>query len=228
MPAVSQNPEIARHYAVGKALSGALQRDVDKAWAALHGDPDQYRTAVSALVTEYSKASISLNHEHYVALRDQAGVTSLAAVPVVTPADPVYIDTTIRWAMSPAAGTEDGIAVRTVGVAQKLVANSGRREMFTAMDSDRVNRWARVTSGSSCYFCRMLASRGAVYRSDTSADFDAHGHCNCSIEPVFASHYEPTAQTRSDQRLWADSTDGLHGQDAVNAFRRAIYAQTGV
>jgi hypothetical protein len=44
--------------------------------------------------------------------------------------------------------------------------------------------WARSTSGNACEFCEMLAGRGAVYSEDT-ADFEAHGHCNCVAVPVW-------------------------------------------
>lgn len=44
--------------------------------------------------------------------------------------------------------------------------------------------WARVPTGAdTCAWCRMLASRGAVYRSEGTADGDRyHGHCDC--QPV--------------------------------------------
>lgn len=226
---VSRNPEVAQHYATGKALSKALERDATRAWELLNPaetDPAKVRAAIAALVQEYGLAAIAINNDYYAALRDAAKIRG-PVVPVVSPTDPAYVDATLRWAMSPAAGTPDGMTVRTIGMAQKMVANAGRRQVFAGMEADRIRRWARVTAGGSCYFCRMLAARGAVYRTDSSADFDAHGHCNCAVEPVFTGTYEPTAQTRADQALWADSTHGLHGQDAINAFRRAIDAQTG-
>lgn len=45
-------------------------------------------------------------------------------------------------------------------------------------------RYARVSSGKSCAFCLMLASRGFVYHSRTSAGEGGrhyHVHCHCRI-----------------------------------------------
>jgi hypothetical protein len=42
-----------------------------------------------------------------------------------------------------------------------------------------------VTSGNACDFCSMLADRGAVY-GEASAEFEAHDHCSCSAQPVYA------------------------------------------
>ncbi len=226
---VSLNPEVAQHYAAGKALSAALERDAAKAWELLDPeveDPAKIRAVLAALVQEYGLAAVAINSDYYTSLRESAGVRG-APFPIVSPASAGYVEATLLWSMSPEAGTAEGMATRTIGLTQKMVANAGRRQVFAGMEADRVRRWARVTSAGSCYFCRMLATRGAVYRTADTADFDAHGNCNCAIEPVFAAVYEPTAQTRADQRLWADSTAGLSGQDAINAFRRAIYAQTG-
>ena len=82
-------------------------------------------------------AAVALNNDYYSTLRAAAGVRGVT-VPVVSPADPAYVDATMRWAMSPAAGTPDGAAVRTIGMAQKLVANAGRRQVFAGMEADRI------------------------------------------------------------------------------------------
>lgn len=45
-------------------------------------------------------------------------------------------------------------------------------------------RYARVPSGKACAFCLMLASRGFVYHSKTSAGEDKghyHNHCHCAV-----------------------------------------------
>lgn len=50
---------------------------------------------------------------------------------------------------------------------------------------DRV-RYRRITSGTACAFCRMLAGRGAVY-SENTGRFQAHDHCACTAEPDFTT-----------------------------------------
>lgn len=51
--------------------------------------------------------------------------------------------------------------------------------------------WRRVSSGSGCSFCAMLESRGAVYRRERSARFQAHDGCSCTAEPVWRREPDP-------------------------------------
>lgn len=49
-------------------------------------------------------------------------------------------------------------------------------------------RWARVPTGEyTCAFCLVLASRGAVYHSESSAQLNGFDHdgCDCLIVPVY-------------------------------------------
>jgi len=76
--------------------------------------------------------------------------------------------------------------VRVAGALTKLVLSGGRMTITGAVDRDpRALGWARVTSGDPCTFCRTLASRGPVYKSEKSADFEAHDHDACMPEAVF-------------------------------------------
>lgn len=43
-------------------------------------------------------------------------------------------------------------------------------------------RWARYASGTACGFCRILATRGAVYREASEAA-RGHDHCRCRVVP---------------------------------------------
>lgn len=63
-------------------------------------------------------------------------------------------------------------------------ALGGARETIrrsTFADPEAVG-WRREVSPGACEFCEMLADRGAVYKDDT-ADFAAHGNCNCVAVP---------------------------------------------
>lgn len=53
----------------------------------------------------------------------------------------------------------------------------------------RILGWARVAEPGACNFCRMLATRGAVYTSRATASVTAggsryHYHCKCYVEPA--------------------------------------------
>jgi len=87
--------------------------------------------------------------------------------------------------MSTSAAKANGF-VRVAGALVKLVLGGGRMTIITATGNDRqALGWARMTSGDPCTFCRTLASRGPVYKSEKSADFQAHDHDACMPEPVY-------------------------------------------
>ena len=76
-------------------------------------------------------------------------------------------------------------------------------------------RWTRVTVGTSCAFCTMLASRGAVYLSRESAGGSPsskfHDDCDCVVLP------------------FADSGDIRGYEDTLDACSKAYYdARTAI
>lgn len=74
----------------------------------------------------------------------------------------------------------------TARAAMRHAIGGGRDTITATTEADRYALgYRRVTSGSPCKFCSMLAGRGAVYSGQTSA-FDAHDGCSCSSEPVYA------------------------------------------
>lgn len=90
------------------------------------------------------------------------------------------------------------------GGLQRRIANHSRQTVMNAAVADkRALGWQRITSGDSCAFCAMLASRGAIYTSKT-ADFAAHDRCNCSVSVAFknrklpVSPYTPSSRRISD------------------------------
>jgi hypothetical protein len=111
-----------------------------------------------------------------------------------------------------------------------------------------VQGWARVATGrETCGFCMMLVSRGPVYRSAAGAGLDTddttaqdliqagdteslnklmkrwHEGCDCKVVPVFDKANWPGREAfLRARRIWNNSTKGYRGNDAVNAFRRAI------
>lgn len=74
-------------------------------------------------------------------------------------------------------------------------------------------RYARVPSGKACAFCLMLASRGFVYLSKTSAGEDKghyHNHCHCAVVAgnlkMKVNGYDPDGLNERMQEL-ANSLD---------------------
>jgi len=221
----------AEYRAAQAALGAALAVQVAQAWAVLL-DTSRLRAtipvlaaAVAALVHRYGQVSALTAAGYYEAARLEAGVAG-RFTPV--PADPADLDAVlaaVKWATRDLWTPEPDAAparAATVAAAEKLVLDTGRDTITGAVMADRKARgWARVTEPGACYFCAMLASRGAVYRTEQTAQFRAHDHCHCHPEPVFTA-YEPSAQVREWQALWVKSTAGHSGKAAIAAFRAAL------
>lgn len=243
LPPVSDTPEVADHYATQVALTTALVAAVRRLRPRLGAEPSaEYLALVSALVAQYAESSVTLSADYYEAMRDLAGVRSPYRTPIVEPPSSAVAEAAIVAALAqsaPAPALEESAVVDAVanlieGITQELVAEAGLNQIWTALEGDREARgWARVTRANACSFCRMLATRGAVYKTERSANFRAHvkdesggGTCQCTVEPLFGAKYEPPAHTRADQQLWSESTGDDRGStNKLNAFRRAVYAQ---
>jgi hypothetical protein len=113
------------------------------------------------------------------------------------------------------------------------VLESGREVVRNAAESDDdAIGWIRVPDEDPCSWCAMLASRGAVYRSEGTAgrdkndkfigegQFKWHDHCGCTAIAVFDPDdpHLKNAEDLYDQ--WLRETQGYSGKAAVNAWRR--------
>lgn len=98
--------------------------------------------------------------------------------------------------------------------------------------------WARqLTGADNCAFCVMLASRGAVYKYQSTAvgrklrpgqngdlGYRYHDRCDCIAIPVYSSKSWPgKAESERLYRVWLRATKGYGGIDALNALRRELY-----
>lgn len=82
----------------------------------------------------------------------------------------------------------DAALARLEGATQRLVQDWGRQTIVENAERDPSGPgWARMPIGETCKFCRMLASRGAIYTSRDRALFKEEGgryHDLCDCEPV--------------------------------------------
>lgn len=97
--------------------------------------------------------------------------------------------------------------------------------------------WMRVSGGDPCSFCAFILSRGAVFKSKLTAGADAnerfvgegmfkfHDNCGCTVLPIHSKTDFMSDDAQRFRDLWDDTTAGLSGADARNAFRRAVDAQ---
>lgn len=110
--------------------------------------------------------------------------------------------------------------VRLSGEATRLVLNGERDTILQAVEEDpQALGWMRVSGGDPCAFCAMLLSRGAVYKSEETASFEAHDHCQCGAEPFYEGSKLPR-MNRELRELWDRTKIG--STDPLNDFRRAL------
>ena len=106
---------------------------------------------------------------------------------MVRPVDPERANARLGWALDPlATGTAQQAWGRVRQLTDELVKQPGRSTMIRSAAANDI-RFARVPTGAeTCAFCYLLASRGAVYASRTTAGdmTKYHGDCDCRVEPV--------------------------------------------
>jgi hypothetical protein len=216
------------------AIVSLLEGPVDKAVALLNPqDPsslDEFIVAMIALTRNFGRVSALRAAQFYNALRASEGVKGSFKAKTPPPVAAAKVIASMRWATAPLwQGSPDIATVRDVvlGVTEKNVLDMGRETILGSIKADtRAKGWAREVEPGCCSFCAMLATRGAVYRSEETASFESHNSCRCFAVPVFTA-YEPTAQVREWQQLYKESTKGVRGSAAArNAFRRAFEAKS--
>ncbi|MFC8531928.1 hypothetical protein [Nocardia sp. NPDC057227] len=117
-------------------------------------------------------------------------------------------------------------------VAARIALDGGRRVVQRAVDLDQeAIGWARVLNASPCYFCALLASRGAVYKADSFASADGrfdgdgiaktHDKCRCGMRPVYSPNdfFDHTAADAL--RQWKEVKKlRLPNAEGVREYRR--------
>jgi hypothetical protein len=199
--------------------------------------PD-WLVAMNAVIAQYARTSAVLAAEFYDAQREAARVPGPFTVPVADPPPEGQVTASLRWAtkdlwprepeeatpaqMKPLEVRLDAAEVKAEQVAQKLVADTGRGTVREAVRQDRqATAWARSAARGACAFCKLLASRGAVYKQDT-VDFRAHDGCHCGVVPVFrGQRFELSPHAREWERIYREYAQG-HSGDQLRLFRRAL------
>jgi hypothetical protein len=199
---------------------------VDRSWPALE-------RALELIIGQGHATSAGLSINYYELLRAAEGVggSSTALLAEVLPAEQVAASlrvtgpyTAKHLIATKAPQVAQTTFARLSGAVTRLSSNGGRETLDRSVRADRrALGWARVTSGRACSFCRLLRSRGAVYKADTSK-FQAHDHCSCTSEPVWSKDQPLPPGSVEDAELYRQVTAGLKGRDALNAFRKAVEA----
>lgn len=180
--------------------------------------------ALSVILRRNGSASGSMAARYYLTQRGLARVPGRYTPSIARPAPIEQVSASVQWALEPTftEPAPDAWENKLVGVGEKLVLDTGRDTIIDNVHGDRrAQAWARIPEPGCCWFCAMLATRGAAYRTEAKASFQSHDNCRCHAEPVFTA-YEPSAKVREWDSLYATSTTGVHGmKNLQRAFREA-------
>lgn len=211
-PVVDAGTAQAAQEAVAAALAASLRGVVANAPIGdLRRAVPGIAAVVAALVRRYSAGSVAFAVRHYLAERAAAGVAG-RFTPLPAPPVPLrQIGATVDWATQPLWSREPDLAAaerNIIAGAEKLVMDAARDTVIGNVRRDpKAVGWARVTEASPCSFCAMLATRGAVYKSQRTADFKSHDHCRCQATPTFGP-YELSPQAAEALDLYRSLPHG--------------------
>jgi hypothetical protein len=221
------------------ALTVALTDALEQAWPMLdiealkHSMPE-WQQAVAGIVTQLATASAVSAGDHYTLAREAADIRSAFRPILAQPPSVDYITTKLDiatqglWSRSLDDEAVTNVKTLVEGVTQELIADAGRDTTVGSIEADaKALGWARVARPTCCAFCRMLAGRGAAYKSKRTAELTEtgtkyHPHCHCLPMPIFS----PDALLPEHNQQWADEwkqvTKGLSGRAARIAWRRFV------
>lgn len=227
-----------RHRLLQVRLSATTLRDLLTLWGTvdptdLKGTIGPFTTAGAVAVRAGRRASAAAASRYYTLFRQVEGVRGQVVITMPALPPDEAIEGAIRGAglagiqraRASGATVEEAHSngyVKLAGSAAALVLGGGREMLSEAIRGDReAHGWQRVTDGSPCAFCAMIAGRGIVSKDEAAAGFEAHGHCGCTAEPAFEGSTTSPANEQYAQ-AWRESTSGLSGGEALNAFRRHL------
>lgn len=225
----------AQHRRAQVQLRARALRDYTQLWPLWQGDDASFGRLVDAalpLVRAHHRISSSLAAAYYPVFRTAERVGAEATP---RPAGPINQERVVAAlhvtgrvttgkailaGQSPQAAMQTAL-VRTSGTVTRHVLQGGRDTLVLSSGEDRqAQGWARVTSGTPCAFCAMVASRGAAFAGADTAEFQAHDHCACMAEPAYEGS-APPGRASEFRELWDKHAAG---ENPFQSFRRALEA----
>lgn len=231
-------------------LNTLMVGDLAALWRAMDGqDVEFLREALQAelpgVVDPYLAASGDISATWYEA---QAPELAYVASPAAL-VDEGQLQSTARWA----AGT---VLTRSpvspldllAGSMQRALFNESRETVLENAEAEPGARWARHASANACEFCKMVATRGAVYTSEADAGRVGgrgstgkrgkgirtrgdqaigdryHDHCHCIAVPVRPGQsYDPPSyveEWEADYTRARKAADGNDAKSILSAWRK--------
>lgn len=155
-------------------LDRYAQNDLGNLWVAAR-DTDDFEGSVTEgfiqIADTYHQASGQLAATWF----EQSAPKSRYIAVVAAPLAIEKLERSADWALG---GEGDSGLDRLSGSLQRAVFD-GARDTVALNVRKTGSRWAIEADPDCCDYCQMLASRGAVYRSEESAGAAFHDRCRC-------------------------------------------------
>lgn len=230
--------DVERLQAVNRGVVALARRDLNAFWSTLDlTKPEAARDAllrfVPALVEQYGEVAASVAADWYDDLRVAAGGRSRFSAALADGVNPEAVAGTTRYGAGhlftdAPAGMLDFLQVAV----SKFVLQPGRDTVIRSASRDPMRpRWARVPSGAeTCAFCLMLASRGPVYLTETSAGQmrKYHGDCDCLPTPVFARDELPEGYDPEELYAKYQEARSVAGSGSTKQILSALREEQGI
>lgn len=188
---------------VTPTVRGANPADIDAWW-------NTVATTLTGIVAQGFASTAILASRYLVA---HAAIEGAEVEPVLVDPETDQIEAALRITgpvafktqLRNSGSTEAALRImtrRTTASATRLALLGARQTSMATVDrAPQIVGFRRVTAPNPCKFCKMLADRGAVFKTSDSAAFvvgrggqprgsrrigqSYHDNCRCSVEPVY-------------------------------------------
>lgn len=208
-----------------KGVRRLTDRDVRLLWRMLPDDPEDaiawLLDVLPGFIASHGELASLAAVDFYDTVRDSDSFQAeLIASPTLEQIEP-----SARWAVAPLfqeVSDNAGALGRLLTVADQLTINQSHETIFANGNRDPLKpRYARIPVGKTCAWCRMLASRGAVYRSEATAMRTSHADCDCKLTPFFKDDRLPydRRELLAEYNAAARSAEGGSREAILSAMR---------
>lgn len=186
-------------------LSENAERDLALLWAQLDAATvaDGLMDVLPTLVGEYGDTATTVTADWYDEYRSTLNINGSFAADLADPN--LGAEALAGWGSQLAQDNWDTALAQLTGGLVKRVMTASRQTVIDNADRDPQARgWMRVARASGCGFCQMLAGRGNVFQSRSTATFASHDNCQCTAVPAFGGRplpvkpYTPTSRNITD------------------------------
>lgn len=203
-------------------LTGLAKDDLAQIWrqvASAVEAQEALNDVLPALIRQYGEAASLLGAEWYDDLRVQYldEVPRFSAYPADLRDQGVYSLT--GWAREQATSLEAMQSLIAGGMSRRIADWARETVMGSSFADPRAEGWMRVGRATSCSFCRLLISRGAVYR-EASVRFSSHDDCNCGAAPKWGGADDVFDVEKYRRSIRKDRREGSDAAEASNALAR--------